>query len=38
MQGDKGLIEYSDADYAGDPDKRKSISGNVLLKNGGAIS
>jgi hypothetical protein len=38
MQGDRGLIGYSDADYAGDPDTRKSTSGNVFLKNGGAIS
>jgi hypothetical protein len=38
MQGDRGLIGYSAADYAGDPDKRKSTSGNVFFKNGGAIS
>jgi hypothetical protein len=37
MQGDRGLTGYS-ANYAGDPDKRKSASGNVLLKNGRAIS
>jgi hypothetical protein len=32
------VVGYSDADYAGDPDKRKSTSGNVFLRSGGAIS
>lgn len=34
----KGITGYSDADYAGDPDKRKSTSGNVFILNQGAIS
>jgi hypothetical protein len=38
MQGDRGLTGYSDADYASDPVKRKSTSGNVFLINEGAIS
>jgi hypothetical protein len=32
------LIGYCDADYAGDPDTRKSTTGYVFVLNGGAIS
>ena len=32
------LVAYSDADYAGDVNDRKSTSGFVFLKNGAAIS
>ena len=32
------LIGYCDADYAGDLDKRKSTSGFVFLRSGGAVS
>lgn len=36
--GGKGLAGYSDADYAGDPDSRRSTTGYVFLLYGGAIS
>ena len=32
------LIGYCDADYAGDPDSRRSTTGYVFVLNGGAIS
>jgi len=32
------VVAYCDADYAGDPDTRKSTSGNVFLMHGGVIS
>jgi hypothetical protein len=32
------LIAYADADHAGDPESRRSVTGYVLLLNGGAIS
>jgi ribonuclease HI len=32
------LVGYCDADYAGDPDTRRSTSGYVFILNGGAIS
>ena len=35
---DSSLVAYSDADYAGDVNDRKSTSGFVFLKNGAAIS
>ena len=35
---DSSLVVYSDADYAGDVNDRKSTSGFVFLKNGAAIS
>ena len=35
---DLKLIGYSDADWAGDPDERKSTSGYAYILNGGAIS
>jgi Reverse transcriptase (RNA-dependent DNA polymerase) len=34
----KSLVGYSDADYAGDVDKRRSTSGYVFVLHGGAIS
>ena len=37
-QTDVGLYGYSDADYAGDRNDRKSTSGYVFLISGGAIS
>jgi hypothetical protein len=36
--GNGTVVGYCDADYAGDPDKRKSTSGYVYLLNGTAIS
>jgi hypothetical protein len=35
---DNILIGYSDADYAGDPDTRRSTSGYVFILNGGAVT
>ena len=32
------LVGYSDADYAGDPDGRRSTSGYVFILNGGAVT
>jgi hypothetical protein len=32
------LVGYSDADYAGDPDTRRSTSGYVYILNGGAVT
>ena len=32
------LFGYSDSDYAGDPDDRKSTSGAVFMLNSGAVS
>jgi hypothetical protein len=32
------LVGYSDADYAGDPDTRRSTSGYVFILNGGAVT
>jgi len=32
------LVAYSDADWANDPDDRRSCTGYAFLKNGGAIS
>ena len=38
-QSDSGaLIGFSDADWAGDQDDRRSTTGNVFLLNGGAVS
>lgn len=31
-------VGYSDSDFAGDPDNRKSTSGNIFLPAGGAVS
>ena len=38
--GQKGntLWSYADADHAGDPDTRRSVTGYVVMMNGGAIS
>jgi ribonuclease HI len=36
--GDTGLKAYTDSDYAGDIDTRRSTTGNVFLLHGGAIS
>lgn len=36
--GDGQLVGYSDADFAGDLNHRKSTSGYVFLVNGGAVS
>ena len=36
--GDAQLIGFSDADYAGDLDDRRSTSGNLFLMSGGAVS
>jgi len=36
--GPRSLIGYSDADYAGDLDRRRSTTGFVFLLHGGAIS
>lgn len=38
LPGDKGLIGYSDADYAGDIDDRKSTSGYVFMLSSNTIS
>jgi hypothetical protein len=32
------VVAYSDADYAGDPDSRRSTTGYIFILNGGAIS
>mmetsp|Transcript_57331 Transcript_57331/g.117328 ORF Transcript_57331/g.117328 Transcript_57331/m.117328 type:complete len:1978 (-) Transcript_57331:6636-12569(-) len=32
------IIAYADADHAGDPDSRRSVTGYLLLLNGGAVS
>jgi len=32
------LIAYADSDHAGDPDSRRSVTGYLLLLNGGAVS
>ena len=32
------IIAYADADHAGDPDTRRSVTGYVLMMNGGAIA
>ena len=32
------LVGYSDADWANDLDDRHSITGNVFVKSGGAVS
>ena len=36
--GSETVVGYCDADYAGDPDKRKSTSGYVFLFNGAAVA
>uniref|UniRef100_A0A1Y1NHZ0 Retrovirus-related Pol polyprotein from transposon TNT 1-94 n=1 Tax=Photinus pyralis TaxID=7054 RepID=A0A1Y1NHZ0_PHOPY len=36
--GDSKLIGYSDADFAGDPDTRRSTSGYIFILNSGAIT
>ena len=36
--GSKELVGYSDADYAGDRDTRRSTTGYVFMQHGGAIS
>jgi hypothetical protein len=36
--GDAGLVAYSDADYAGEMDSRKSTTGYLFTLHGGAIS
>lgn len=36
--GNSNLVGYSDADWANDQDDRRSCTGYVFLKNGGAIS
>lgn len=38
VKDSKNLIAYSDSDWAGDIDDRKSCSGNVLMLSGGPIS
>jgi hypothetical protein len=38
VPSDNILIGYSDADYAGDPDTRRSTSGYVFILNGGAVT
>ena len=38
VPSDNTLIGYSDADYAGDPDTRRSTSGYVFILNGGAVT
>lgn len=37
-QGHESLIGYSDSDFAGDLDTRKSTSGYIFMLNGGPIS
>jgi hypothetical protein len=32
------VVGYCDADYAGDPDKRRSTSGYLFVMAGGAVS
>eukprot|EP00286_Rhodomonas_abbreviata_P014033 CAMPEP_0181339602 /NCGR_PEP_ID=MMETSP1101-20121128/29358_1 /TAXON_ID=46948 /ORGANISM="Rhodomonas abbreviata, Strain Caron Lab Isolate" /LENGTH=1796 /DNA_ID=CAMNT_0023450611 /DNA_START=148 /DNA_END=5539 /DNA_ORIENTATION=+ len=32
------IIAYADSDHAGDPDSRRSVTGYLLLLNGGAVS
>ena len=36
--GNKKLISYADADFANDPDQRRSVSGGVTFLAGGAIT
>ena len=38
QNGDGNLVGFSDADWAGDPNDRKSTSGYIFVMNGGAIS
>ncbi|CAI0429344.1 unnamed protein product [Linum tenue] len=37
-EGEEELLGYTDSDYAGDTDDRKSTSGYVFLLSGGVIS
>ena len=36
--GGNVLTAYADADHAGDPDTRRSVTGMIIMMNGGAIS
>eukprot|EP00731_Ephydatia_muelleri_P016374 Em0009g798a len=38
QNGDGNLVGFSDANWAGDPNDRKSTSGYIFVMNGGAIS
>ena len=37
-EGNEGFVGYSDADWANDPETRRSITGYVYMQSGGSIS